>query len=45
LDFTIDTNKCVIEGFSQEYKCGATITRGGVENKKADISFKVTVKK
>jgi hypothetical protein len=45
LDFTVDTNSCRIEGFSQEYKCGATITRGGTENKKADISFKVTVKK
>lgn len=45
LDFTIDTNKCVIEGFQQDYKCGATITRAGSEKKKADISFKVTVKK
>ncbi|MDP1908220.1 MAG: hypothetical protein Q8K85_07965, partial [Hyphomicrobium sp.] len=45
LDFTIDTNSCKIEGFSQEYKCGTVITRGGTEKKKADISFKVTVKK
>ena len=45
IDFTIDTNSCRIEGFQQEYKCGATITRSGTENKKADISFKVTVKK
>ncbi len=45
LEFTVDTNSCVIEGFSQTYKCGATITRSGSEHKKADISFKVTVKK
>ncbi|MBX9861619.1 MAG: hypothetical protein K2Y42_02595 [Hyphomicrobium sp.] len=44
LDFTVDTRSCIIEGFAQNYKCGATITRGGSENKKADISFKVTVK-
>lgn len=45
LDFTVSTGSCKIEGFSQTYKCGATITRAGGEKKKAVISFKVEVKK
>ena len=45
LDFTVNTKKCRIEGFAQTYKCGRTITRGGKEDKRADVSFEVTVKK
>lgn len=45
LDFTVDTRSCRIDGFAQAYKCGATISRAGTETKKAEISFKVSVKK
>ncbi|AHB50265.1 hypothetical protein W911_12635 [Hyphomicrobium nitrativorans NL23] len=45
LDFTVDTRSCKLDGFAQSYKCGATITRAGTERKKAEISFKVDVKK
>lgn len=45
LDFAVDTKSCKIEGFSGTYKCGTTITRAGGEQKKAIISFTVTVKK
>lgn len=45
LDFTVDTRSCRIDGFAQTYKCGATITRAGAERKKAEISFKIDVKK
>jgi len=44
LDFTVNTRTCRIEGFSETYKCGQTITRAGGENKKANISFTVEVK-
>lgn len=45
IDFTVDTRSCKIDGFAQSYKCGATITRAGTERKKAEISFKIDVKK
>lgn len=45
IDFKIDTRSCRIDGFSQAYKCGATISRAGTEAKKAEISFTVSVKK
>lgn len=45
LDFKVDTRSCKIEGFSSSYRCGKAITRTGGENKKAEIVFKVTVKK
>ena len=45
LDFTVDTKTGRIDGFAQPYKVGQTITRAGTETKKADISFKVDVKK
>lgn len=44
LDFTVNTGSGKIEGFSQTYKVGQTITRGGKEPKKAEVSFKVSVK-
>lgn len=45
LEFSVDTKSCKIEGFSSTYRCGKAITRVGGENKKAAITFKVTVKK
>lgn len=45
LEFKVNTKTCRIEGFSSTQKCGSTITRTGKEKKKAEISFKVTVKK
>ncbi len=45
LEFTVDTKSCEIEGFSSSPRCGSTIVRAGKENKKAEISFKITVKK
>lgn len=45
LEFTVDTKSGKIEGFSSTQKVGNTITRAGKEKKKAEISFKVTVKK
>lgn len=44
LEFKVNTRTCKIEGFSSTQKCGTTITRTGTENKKAEISFKVSVK-
>lgn len=45
LEFKVNTKTCKIEGFSSTQKCGQTITRTGKEKKKAEISFKVSVKK
>ncbi len=45
LDFTVNTRTGKIEGFSESYKTGQTITRAGTENKKARVSFTVEVKK
>lgn len=45
LEFTVNTKKCRVEGFSSTYKCGSTIKRAGTENKKAEITFNVRVKK
>lgn len=45
LDFSVNTKSCTVEGFSQTYRCGASITRAGKEPKKAEITFKVSVKK
>jgi hypothetical protein len=45
LDFTVNTKTCKIEGFSSTYSCGKSISREGAEPKKADITFKVSVKK
>jgi hypothetical protein len=45
LDFTVNTKTCRVLDFSPTYKCGAKITRAGKENKKAEVTFVVTVKK
>lgn len=45
LEFTVNTKTCRIEGFSSTYKCGSSIKRTGAENKRAEITFSVRVKK
>jgi hypothetical protein len=45
LDFTVNTKNCKVGGFASTYKCGAKITRGGKEQKSAEITFIVMVKK
>ncbi len=45
LEFKVNAKTCKVEGFSSTYNCGTTITRTGLEKKRAEISFKVTVKK
>ncbi len=45
LDFTVNTKKCRVGGFANTYKCGRTISRTGDEDKNAELSFVVTVKK
>lgn len=44
LDFTVDTRRCRIGGFSSTYRCGASISRAGKEKKAADVTFTVDVK-
>jgi hypothetical protein len=44
LDFTVDTRRCIIEGFVVDYRCRTTISRAGAERKKAAISFTVNVR-
>jgi hypothetical protein len=44
LDFTVDTNKCVITGFSEKVECRDWIVRSGTEKKKAEITFSINVK-
>jgi hypothetical protein len=43
LDFTVDTRRCRIGGFSQSFRCGDPIRREGYEPKKAAIEFYVDV--
>ena len=43
LDFTVNTRRCRIEGFSERYRCGDPIRREGSESKKAAIEFYVDV--
>lgn len=45
LEFTVDTRNCRVGGFSNGYSCGDKITRAGAEKKKAEIDFKVSVKR
>ena len=44
LDFEVDTRRCVITGFAETYKCGATIRRAGDERRRAEITFTVDVR-
>ena len=45
LDFEVDTRRCVIKGFAEDYKCGAAIRRAGDERRKAEITFTVDVRR
>ncbi len=45
LDFVVDTARCRVEGLSNVSSCGQRISRTGAENKKAEIDFRVSVKK
>jgi hypothetical protein len=45
LDFTVDTRNCRMTGLSGVSRCTARIVRGGKENKKAQVTFGVSVKK
>ena len=44
LDFTVDTRTCVVSGFSDNQKCGRTISRSGKERKRAQIWFRVSAR-
>lgn len=43
LDFVVDTRRCRLEGFSESYRCGQDVRRGGGERKKAEMIFMVQV--
>ncbi|MEQ1718525.1 MAG: hypothetical protein ABL907_21495 [Hyphomicrobium sp.] len=43
LDFVVNTRSCRLEGFSQAYRCGEDVRRGGGERKKAEMVFMVNV--
>jgi hypothetical protein len=45
LDFTVNTRRCRIDGFSERYDCGDPIRREGYEHKKAAIEFYVDVRR
>lgn len=45
LDFEVDTRRCLITGFAETYKCGAAIRRAGDEQRRAEITFKVDVRR
>ncbi|MEZ5852472.1 MAG: hypothetical protein R3D68_17710 [Hyphomicrobiaceae bacterium] len=45
LDFRVNTRTCGITGFAQYYHCGTIIQRAGNEKKKAEITFRVYVRR
>jgi hypothetical protein len=45
LEFTVDTQRCRVEGFATTYKCKSRIARTGREKKAAEIYFTIDVKK
>jgi hypothetical protein len=45
LDFKVDTRRCRVLEFSPNYGCGQTIVRSGVENKRAEVRFRVNVRR
>ncbi|MGD9805313.1 MAG: hypothetical protein AB7E81_15695 [Hyphomicrobiaceae bacterium] len=45
LDFEVDTRRCVVTGFAEEYKCSARIRRAGAERRRAEITFTVDVER
>jgi C2 domain len=44
LDFRVNTERCMISGFTNPYRCGASIVRAGDETRRAEIAFTVDVK-
>jgi len=44
LDFRVNTERCMISGFTNPYRCGASIVRAGNETRRAEITFSVDVK-
>lgn len=45
LDFTVNTRRCTVTGFSPSYRCGNRIVRAGGERKKAEITFRVDARR
>lgn len=45
LDFKVNTRNCNISGFSGGYSCGDSIKRAGEENRRAEVTFKVEVRR
>jgi hypothetical protein len=45
LEFTVDTQRCRVEGFATTYRCKSRIVRAGRERKAAEVFFTVDVKK
>jgi hypothetical protein len=45
LEFTVDTQRCRVDGFATTYKCKSRITRAGREEKAAEVFFRIDVKK
>ena len=48
LDFTIVNDgggRCTVKGFAQDFSCHATIKRAGDERRKAEVVFRVDVRK
>jgi hypothetical protein len=45
LDFEVDTRRCVVTGFAEEYKCGERIRRAGDERRRAEVTFTVDVER
>lgn len=45
LDFTVNTRRCTITGFSPSYRCGDRIIRAGAERRKAEITFRVDARR
>jgi hypothetical protein len=45
LDFEVDTRSCRVGGFARAYRCKATIRRAGTEGKRAEVAFRVDVRK
>jgi hypothetical protein len=45
LEFTVDTQRCRVEGFATAYRCKSRINRAGREKKAAEVFFTIDVKK
>ena len=45
LDFKVNTANCLVLGFATPTRCGTPVTRAGVEGKRAQVTFSVSVKR